>query len=46
MAFVQYCVYAFGLKQWEKGRVERTWKKQVTGKSMMVGLSREDAHCR
>ena len=32
--------------QWMKGRLERTWKKQVEEESVKVGLSREDALCR
>ena len=29
-----------------KGWLMRTWKKQVVEESEMVGLRREDAHCR
>ena len=29
-----------------KGRLKRTWKKQVEGESMRVGLKRENVLCR
>ena len=29
--------------QWKKGRLSRTWKKQVEDESMKVGLIREKA---
>ena len=29
--------------QWKRGRVKRTWKKQVVEESVKVGLRREDA---
>ena len=32
--------------QWKKGRLKRTWKKQVEEESVKVGLLREDALCR
>ena len=32
--------------QWKKGRLKRTWKKQVEEESVKVGLRREDALCR
>ena len=31
--------------QGKKGRLKRTWKKQVDEESVKVGLSREDALC-
>ena len=32
--------------QWKRGRVRRTWKKEVVEESVKVGLRREDALCR
>ena len=32
--------------QRKKGRLKRTWKKQVEEESAMIGLRREDALCR
>ena len=32
--------------QRKKGRPKRTWKKQVDGESMKVGMRRKDALCR
>ena len=32
--------------QSKKGRPMRTWKERVEEKSVKVGLTREDAHCR
>ena len=32
--------------QRKKGRLKRTWKKQIEEESIKVGLSREDALCR
>ena len=31
--------------EWKKGRLNRTWKKQVEKVIMNVGLRREDAFC-
>ena len=32
--------------QRKKGRLKKTWKKQIEEGSAKVGLRREDAHCR
>ena len=32
--------------QRKKGRLKRTWKRQVEEESVKVSLRREDAHCR
>ena len=31
--------------QWKKGRLKKTWKKQVEEESVRIGLRREDELC-